>query len=315
MAAMGDVEWEPLVSIVTPTLNQGQFIEATINSIQAQTYRHFEHIVIDGGSTDDTLDILRRHEGSYPMRWLSEPDRGMYDAVNKGMRLASGEILAYLNSDDLYFPWTLSTVIEGFRRHPDAGLVYGDSMSVDLERGDQHAHFGLPFNRAVVAQAGPWAGLVVQPAVFWRSRVVQEVGAIDQRLRYVGDREFFLRVARAFVMQRLDEFLAIEQKHDSALSTSQRLELEDEDRRVIPRSGDWRTRSRARAYAAFWRRVLWGRFLLAFLNRDRHGPWQAFLNDPQVQVSVRRGVLGQTPGLGRWILPRSIRIESSQLHR
>ena len=74
--------------------------------------------MVDGGSTDETLEILRRYEGTYPMRWISEPDEGMYDAINKGLRLATGDILAYLNSDDLYFPWTLETVVMYFRRDP-----------------------------------------------------------------------------------------------------------------------------------------------------------------------------------------------------
>ena len=117
----------PLVSIVTPTLNQGRFIEATINSIRAQTYDHFEHIVVDGGSTDETLDILAATRA--PTHALAVGARpGMYDAVNKGMRLASGEILAYLNSDDLYFPWTLETVVEAFGGHPEADVLFGETL-------------------------------------------------------------------------------------------------------------------------------------------------------------------------------------------
>ena len=92
---------------VTPTLNQGRFIEQTVRSLKGLSYDHLEHIVIDGGSTDETLDILRRYEGSVPDALDSEPDAGMYDAINKGMHQAKGDILAYLNSDDLYFPWTL----------------------------------------------------------------------------------------------------------------------------------------------------------------------------------------------------------------
>ena len=231
MAAMGDVESEPLVSIVTPTLNQGQFIEATINSIQAQTYRHFEHIVIDGGSTDDTLDILRRHEGSYPMRWLSEPDRGMYDAVNKGMRLASGEILAYLNSDDLYFPWTLSTVIEGFRRHPDAGLVYGDALKIENETGHQDFYLTPPFSLDWVQRVG----FLVQPTVFWTRAVWDVVGPFDESLRYVADCDYWMRAGSRCRFAKINEFLAIERDHESSLRESARLGLSRELERVRSR--------------------------------------------------------------------------------
>ena len=300
---------EPLVvPIVTPTLNQGRFIDGTIRSIKSQTYRNLEHIVVDGGSTDDTHKVLRRHEGTYPMRWTSEPDRGMYDAVNKGLRLAHGDILAYLNSDDLYFPWTLSTVVNGFGRHPDAGAVYGDSIKIELDTGRQHALFGLPFNTAVLAQAGPWAGMIIQPTVFWQRRTMDSVGAFDERLRYVGDREFFLRVGRAFPMRRLDEFLAIELKHDQALTISQQLALEAEDDAVLPRRDDWRSKALVRGYGARWRRVLWFQFLLAWLTRDPGGPWAGLLSDGGTRVSPLRGGLGQTPGVGRWILPNAIRV-------
>ena len=145
----------------------------------------------------------------------------MYDAVNKGLRLAGGEILAYLNSDDWYFPWTLSSVVDGFRRFPDAGAVYGDSLKIDVESGVQRTLFGLPFSRSIVAQAGPWGGLVVQPTVFWHRRTMEAVRRMDDSLRYVGDRQFLLRIAAACPLQRIDEFLAIEQQHAHTLSSSQ----------------------------------------------------------------------------------------------
>src|SRR4029078_7097043 len=105
--------------------------------IRAQTYDHYEHIVVDGGSTDATLDILRAQEDSYPMPWQSEPDRGMYDAINKGMRQATGEILCYLNSDDLFFPWTLETVVAAFEADPSADLVIGAVLGLREDvRGD-----------------------------------------------------------------------------------------------------------------------------------------------------------------------------------
>ena len=94
----------PLFSIVTPTLNRRELLEWTLRSIRGQSYPDLEHVVVDGGSTDGTLALLAEFEGTYPLRWISEPDGGMYNAINKGLRMASGDILAYLNSDDLYFP-------------------------------------------------------------------------------------------------------------------------------------------------------------------------------------------------------------------
>src|SRR5437773_10662099 len=98
---------KPLISVITPSYNQRRFIEDTIQSLQRQTYSNFEHIVVDAGSTDGTLEVLKKHETAYNMTWSSEPDSGMYHGINKGLRRAKGQSLAYLNSDDLYFAWTL----------------------------------------------------------------------------------------------------------------------------------------------------------------------------------------------------------------
>ncbi len=115
----------PLVSIVTPSLNQGRFIQETILSVKDQTYPNIEHIIVDGGSTDGTLDIIKKYEGTYKMRWVSEPDSGQSDAINKGWRMAKGEILAYLNSDDTYMPWAVETAVELFSEHPDVAIIVG----------------------------------------------------------------------------------------------------------------------------------------------------------------------------------------------
>ncbi len=95
---------KPLVSIVTPSLNQGGFIEDCIRSVKNQSYKNIEHIIVDGGSTDATINILKKYEGTYNMIWLSEPDNGMYDAINKGFKLSKGEIMAWINADDMYLP-------------------------------------------------------------------------------------------------------------------------------------------------------------------------------------------------------------------
>ncbi|HVO67352.1 MAG TPA: glycosyltransferase, partial [Syntrophales bacterium] len=102
----------PEVLIVTPSFNRAALIEATIESVLKQTYKNMEYIVVDGGSTDGTLEILEKYRKEGKLKYISEPDNGMYDAINKGFRMASGEILAYLNSDDIYFPWTISTAVD-----------------------------------------------------------------------------------------------------------------------------------------------------------------------------------------------------------
>lgn len=109
----------PLVSIVTPSYNKGCFIEETILSVKNQTYPYIEHIVMDGGSTDGTLDILRKYANN--ITWLSEPDEGQSDAINKGWRRAKGQILGWLNADDTYMPWAVQTAVEFLAENPDVG--------------------------------------------------------------------------------------------------------------------------------------------------------------------------------------------------
>ena len=104
----------PRISIVTPTFNSEEYLETCILSIRNQHYENLEHIIVDGGSTDSTLEIIRKYELDYPLRWISEPDDGMYDAINKGFSMSSGDILAWLNSDDFYFPWTCEVVAGTF---------------------------------------------------------------------------------------------------------------------------------------------------------------------------------------------------------
>src|SRR4030042_1239734 len=120
---------DPLVPIVPPSLNKGRFIEETILSIKNQTYPRIEHIVIDGGSTDETLDILRKYGDS--LVWISEPDKGMYDASNKGITMAKGEILGWLMADDTYMPWAVETAVRFLVENPDVVMVYGKCPFID----------------------------------------------------------------------------------------------------------------------------------------------------------------------------------------
>lgn len=123
---------KPLVSIVTPSYNQGQFIEDTILTIIAQDYPNIEHIIVDAGSTDNTLEILRNYERKYNLRWISEPDKGESDAVNKGFRMAKGEILSWLDSDDVYFDkQAVSRIVREFSGSGDVDLIHGDSIVIN----------------------------------------------------------------------------------------------------------------------------------------------------------------------------------------
>ena len=167
----------PLVSIVTPTWNRASLLAKTIASVRAQMYTNIEHIVVDGDSTDGTKALLAGLESKYPLRWVSEPDDGMYAAINKGLKMAKGGIVAYLNSDDLYFPWTLDVVVDAFQAHPAADFIYGDALSVDDLSGRQAPYWMLPPNADYIKRVGFFA----QPSVFWgRSAMTTSVRSMKR---------------------------------------------------------------------------------------------------------------------------------------
>ena len=122
----------PSISIVTPSFNQGEFLEDTLKSVLAQAYPELEYIVVDGGSTDDSVDIIQRYAEQLDW-WVSEADHGQSEAINKGFRQATGELIGWVNSDDLLMPGTLLKVAEAFENNPDAVLVYGDVDSIDAD--------------------------------------------------------------------------------------------------------------------------------------------------------------------------------------
>jgi glycosyltransferase involved in cell wall biosynthesis len=181
-----------LVSIVTPVKNAARFLAHTLESVREQTHPEVEHIVVDGGSTDGTLDHLRRAHG---IVWTSGPDSGMYDAVNRGFRLAQGEVLAYQNGDDRYAsPDVLARVVETFRVRPDLDVLYGDFRYVD-EGGRPLAVTRAPeFDRRALRRYN----FIPPHSTFVRRRVVHDGDFwLDPELRFAGDWEWFLRMAEA----------------------------------------------------------------------------------------------------------------------
>jgi glycosyltransferase involved in cell wall biosynthesis len=285
------------VSIVTPTLNQARFLERTLESVRNQTYPAAEHIVIDGGSTDGTIEILRREGDRGTIRWTSGPDDGMYDAVNNGLAMTSGNVLAYLASDDAYLPWTIETVAAAFEARPDVDLVFGDGITVEQDSGIQILRLYPPFDRVSLAS---YASLL-QPAVFWRRHLSERLGGFDARMRYVADLDFWLRAAGSgATIAHLDEVLALERVHPERLSTAQRaaMQAEETDMRAShagPGFGDARRRRAAARYLR-WQRWLWVRFLLASTLGPLPGPWRRFLAEGDVRVRPRAVLSGLRPG-------------------
>jgi len=205
----------PRISLVTPSLNQAQFLEATVESVLSQGYPDLEYSVVDGGSTDGSVDLLRSY--GERVRWSSGPDAGQSDAVNRGLREATGEVLGYLNSDDVLLPGALGTVGEIFASDPEAVLVYGRAMYVDAGGRDVAPYLSAPWDPRRLEDFC----LVPQPAAFWRRCVRDEVGEFDVSLHHAMDYDYWLRIAARFPAARVrhvERFLAGFRLHDAAKS-------------------------------------------------------------------------------------------------
>lgn len=227
---MGSQADLPLVSIITPSLNQGQFIRDTIESVLSQDYRAIEYIVMDGGSTDGTLDILQRYAGR--LHWKSASDHGQADAVNRGLRLAKGDIIGWLNSDDTYHPGAVKAVVEHLLSHPDTAVVYGDAHYID----EHHTVIGTypteDFNLNRLAEAC----FICQPTAFIRRDALDAVGGMDPLLRYCMDYDLWIRLGRQFRFDRLHRVLAHSRRYPTTKSFSRRDELFNEIYTVAERS-------------------------------------------------------------------------------
>ncbi len=218
----------PLVTIVTPSYNQAPFLEWTLRSVLCQDYPHIEYIVVDGGSTDGSVDIIRKYAHRLAW-WVSEPDEGQGDALRKGFARARGSILAWVNSDDMLAPGAVRQAVETFAQNPDAGMVVGEALFIDP--------VGRPFNHyvpRVQSLADLLAfGILPQPAVFFRREAYEEAGGLDPTYHFLLDHHLWIRMAlrRPWVLRPC--LWAFARFHAAAKNFAQGVGFAQEARRLL----------------------------------------------------------------------------------
>lgn len=218
----------PLVSIVTPSYNQAAFLESTLQSVLWQEGVDLELLVVDGGSTDGSLEIIRRYADRLAW-WVSEPDSGQAEAINKGLRRAKGEIVAWLNSDDLYLPGAVAQAAAELEDHPEAGLVFGDALTIDAQ--------GCPLNRLAF---GDWGleelssfRIICQPAVFMRRSALDAAGLLDLSYHFLLDHHLWLRIASQAPVVHVSAIWAAARHHPGAKNVAQAAGFGQEAFRIL----------------------------------------------------------------------------------
>lgn len=211
-----EVQDRPLVSIIVPSFNQGRFIRRTLESIFSQDYRPLQVIVIDGASKDDTVDVLRSFDGTPGFEWVSEPDSGVVEAVNKGFARARGVIGGIQSSDDFYLPGAIRAGVEALQSDPALGFVFGDIAKVDAE-GSELAHTALaPWSLEGVLLMETW---IPQPSTFFRMELAKSLGGWRELAPYSADTDLWLRMALQQPAKKIDRLLAQRSVHDAQRDT------------------------------------------------------------------------------------------------
>ena len=215
----------PSISVIVPSLNQGQYIERTIASVVEQDYPNKECIVIDAGSKDNTVDVLKSFGDS--IRWISEPDRGQSHGINKGVGLSSGEIIGWLNSDDTYVAGALTAIAEYFSTHSDADIVYGNGNFIDEADRVMRPYPTKEYDYELFRHEC----YICQPALFLRRGIFEEFGGLDEAFRFAMDYEYWLRIGRKKNLVFINTLLANYRLHGSSITTQSRRDMY---REVLP---------------------------------------------------------------------------------
>ena len=210
----------PLVSIITPSFNQAKYLTAAYHSVVSQTYPNIEYFIVDGSSSDGSIELIRSWAETKNSRlkwWVSEKDKGQADAINKGFSRASGEIVAWLNSDDIYMKGAVEKAVGIFKVNPEVGLIFSDVFSINAESelinvmryGDWDLRDLMEFN------------IIGQPGVFMRKRALDGAGYLDPGYNYLLDHQLWLRIASNNKIQHVNDFFAAARFHSEAKNVAQ----------------------------------------------------------------------------------------------
>lgn len=276
----------PRISIVTPSYNQAKYLPETIESILNQSYPNLEYIIVDGGSTDGSVEVIKRYE-RHLAYWISETDSGQSEAINKGFARCTGDLFNWINSDDILFPGALHRIAEAFLRHPDAALIVGDNARSDQE--GRILRISAAPRRITIAPSG-WVFWVAQQSTFVSVRKVRDVGRIREDLHCLMDGEFYYRILSAQGrLVRVKGPVGMIREHPQAKGTTMRAGWDIEREKVLNQYGippfNWRA-ARARMKIL---RLFDGSYLRSYvLSRKWVGsrPWEGV--DP---------ILGKGPSL------------------
>jgi hypothetical protein len=224
------METAPLVTIVTPSYNQARYLEQTIRSVLEQEHSPLEYFVVDGGSNDGSVEIVKKYADRLAW-WVSEKDRGQAEAINKGLSRSRGEIVAWLNSDDYYQPGAVAEVVKVFAANPGVGLVFGDVLAVD--------ETGRTIN---LLKYGNWGlvdlmsfKIIGQPSVFMRRSVLEQAGLLDASFHCLLDHHLWLRMAQLTEIRYIPKTLSAARYHETAKNVAQPVKFSQEAYRVM----DW----------------------------------------------------------------------------
>ncbi|MBI9049645.1 MAG: glycosyltransferase [Anaerolineaceae bacterium] len=216
------------ISIITPSFQQAAFLEQTMKSVLEQGYANLEYIVIDGGSTDSSVEQIKKVQSQLAY-WVSEADQGQAHAINKGLQKASGEIIGWINSDDYYLPRVLNQVADVFQENPDIGLVYGDVLAVDGN--------GKPINVMCYA---PWTvkdllqfRIIGQSSVFFRRETLQKSGLLDAQYHYLLDHHLWIRMAAQTKMVYVPQIWSAARYHEQAKNLAEAQNFGKDAQRIL----------------------------------------------------------------------------------